>query len=200
MPRKISEEGRRVSYQDIEDLYKTKHERLVMFGCRLSRGDMDLAEDLVSSMYQKLIQRRPVLKSSLECYALTSVRNGFLDSLKRLDSRNIFLSHLDEELMDGMEEFSINPYEEKEEKVERETMKQTIRKIVSEMNPCQREVFGLCILDGLSYGEAGKVSGKSRGALKMSLQRAYFSLEENLAERGIRLNTRVKISPKRKKF
>jgi RNA polymerase sigma factor (sigma-70 family) len=190
MPREISEEGRRVTSADVKDLYEKKHRSLVMYSFKLSGGDMDLAQDLVSSVYQKLIQRRPVLfKRSLEHYAYSAVRNGFLDSLKRLDHNSISLSNLDDRAIEGIDELAIEPLEFIPS--ERKEMKRTIRKLVSEMPPSDREAFSLCIFEGLTYEEAMKRSGRTRGALKMSVSRAYKKLVENLSTKGVQIEERI---------
>ncbi len=196
MPKEISERGKRVSYADVKDLYEKNHKSLVMYGFKLSGGDMDLAQDLVSSMYSKLIQRRPILsRNFLEPYAYRAIRNGYLDSLKRLDRKSISLSNLDDRAIEGIEELAIEPLETMP--YERKEMRRTIRKLVSEMPPCDREAFTLCIFEGLTYGEAMEISGRTRGALKMSVSRAYRTLVQNLSAKGVQLENRIFVTRSR---
>lgn len=132
----------------------------------------DDAEDAVQDIYIKLWERRDMLDAvyNPKAYCITLMRNLCLDRLRKEQKTQI--SELTGVEKDGGAASD-------EEMEHREQLESTI-KAIGRLPSSQREIMQLKVLEGLSYGEIAKRTGRSELTLRVLLSRARRSIKNEL--------------------
>ncbi len=156
---------------EIYDLYA---ESIYRYLYRLV-GDANLAEDLTSEAFLRLLQvlgtaRAP--KEQLQGWLYRVAHNLAIDSFRE-QAKATHLS-LDEELVGGVDSAL--------DKLERRQTRQRLRKAIHRLTPSQQQVLILRFGEGYKLGEIGRLLGKSEGSIKLVQYRAIKRLQKILEQ------------------
>jgi RNA polymerase sigma-70 factor (ECF subfamily) len=143
-------------------------------------GDAALADDLTAAVYLRAWQARgryrPVPGRPVIAWLFTIGNNLVVDHYRRHKREVVGVKG---EPRDGgradPERCALNS-----------DLQHELRRAMSRLKPEQQLVVSLRLIDGLDYGEIAAITGKSAGALRVSLCRALAALRTELDRRGVR--------------
>jgi RNA polymerase sigma-70 factor (ECF subfamily) len=174
----LLERARALDPQALAEIYDRYAESIYRYAYRFV-GDANLAEDLTSEVFLKLLQvlgtsRAP--RDQLQGWLYRVARNLAIDWFRR-QAKGISLS-LNEELIAGGESPAA--------RVEEQQLHQELRGAISKLAPSQQQVIVLRFGEGLRIREIGRLMGKTEGAVKLIQYRAMQRLRELLDSQGER--------------
>ena len=154
--------------EHFKKIFLPYHGKLYRVAFRLLGNRAD-AEDMVQETYIKLWKKRLELESLVnpESFAVTLLKNGFLDVLRKVKPDAIPLDALQAA---GPESLS--------GQIERREQLQHVRVIMERLPARQKEVVELKIWDDLSDEEIARRTGLTRGNIKVILSRARRTIKE----------------------
>ena len=150
-----------------------KYYRSLVLYCNSFITDMTECEDIVSSVFVELWEKRKILRiSSLRTFLLCSVRNDCLDSIKHrkivetyaarlLTSVNIDTAALDSYLL----------YDE---------LDRYINNVLDSLDPKSVQAFKMSRWDGMKYDDIAKELNVSRRTVEVRVTNVIRLLRENL--------------------
>ena len=136
-------------------------------------GDANLAEDLTSEVFLKLLQvlgtsRAP--RERLQGWLYRVARNLAVDRFRKQATGVALL--LNEELTPGGD----SPVT----RLEEQQLNQDLREAISKLTPSQQQVIVLRFGEGRKISEVGRLMGKSEGSIKLMQYRALRRLRKLL--------------------
>lgn len=157
---KMSEESRQ-----FREFYDRWSGRVYAFGLKLCRSEL-LAEELMQEVFLRLWQYRDKLADAenLEAYLFQTVRNQAFTLMKRLAKEEAFLAEYGKD--------QPMTYNGTEEAVDAREYRRLLEQALAQLTPKQREVYTLCQLEGLTYGQAAERLGVSPLTVKTHMQHA----------------------------
>lgn len=143
-------------------------DRMYRFACSIL-GNSAEAEDAAHDTLEKLWRRRDELARcrNLEAFAITTLRNGCIDRLRR---RPAGRSELNERVAS------------QEDRIERWSNKELVRVALSRLPLRQREVLHLKEIEGYATYEIAEMIGVAENQVRTILSRARHALREAVGE------------------
>ena len=132
-------------------IYSNNFQILIDYGYQLTHH-IQQTEDLVHDLFMNLRKSRnklPVIKSSIKVYLMVSLKNRFLNSLRKIDSK---FSRLDDYHTNSFKVIH-SPEQELIDQQTNEITLQKLRKRINGLPLKQREVVFYHFYEGLSYEE-----------------------------------------------
>ena len=143
-------------------------------------GDEVLADDLTAQVFlrawQAIDRYRPVPGRPFIAWLFAIANNLIVDHYRR--SRRELVGVKGDPRDSGVDD--------PERCALAEDLRAEIRRALSRLKPEHQLVVSLRLVDGLDYAEISAITGKSPGALRVTLCRALSSLRDELSRRGIR--------------
>jgi RNA polymerase sigma-70 factor (ECF subfamily) len=154
--------------EDFKKVFLPCHKKLYRIAYRFLENQED-AEDMVQETYIKLWQKRSELESLInpESYAVTLLKNSCLDFLKKVKPEISAIYELDIPAIDSLDV-----------QVENKDKLNIIHKILDRLPEQQRQLFQWKIQDNHSDEEIEKLSGLSRGNIKVIISRTRKTIKE----------------------
>ena len=169
----LLERAREYDAQALAEIYDRYAESIYRYAYRFV-GDADLAEDLTSEVFLKLLQvlgtsRAP--REQLQGWLYRVARNLAVDWFRQQAKGVPFL--LNEELTpeDG---------DSPATRLEEQQLHQDLREAISKLTPSQQQVIVLRFGEGRKIREIGHLMGKSEGSIKVMQYRAMKRLRKLL--------------------
>ena len=167
-------ENARDAFAELYDYYMPKVFRYISYQV----GNMDLAEDLTSAVFEKALTRLDSYRSNKAAFStwlMTIARNTIIDHY-RLKSRKITIST--EEVFEPASE-EISP----EEKIIRKEELEMLDTYLRELSQQEREIISLKFGAELSNRQIAKMLGLSESNVGTKLYRAICKLRDKFKER-----------------
>lgn len=140
----------------------------------------DLAEDLTAQTFlrawQAIDRYRPVEGRPILAWLFTIANNLVVDHYRR--SRR--------ELVGVKGDPRDNGAADPERCALTDDLRQEIRRALSRLKPEHQLIVSLRLVDGLDYAEISAITGKTPGALRVTLCRALTAMRRELTRRGVR--------------
>ena len=181
----LLERAREYDAQALAEIYDRYAESIYRYAYRFV-GDANLAEDLTSEVFLKLLQvlgtsRAP--REQLQGWLYRVARNLAVDWFRQQAKGVPFL--LNEELTpeDG---------DSPATRLEEQQLHQDLREAISKLTPSQQQVIVLRFGEGRKIREIGRLMGKSEGSIKLMQYRAMKRLRKLLENQGKRGNEQAK--------
>jgi RNA polymerase sigma-70 factor (ECF subfamily) len=168
----LLERAREYDAQALAEIYDRYAESIYRYLYRLV-GDANLAEDLASEVFLKLLQvlgtsRAP--REQLQGWLYRVARNQAVDWFRKQAKRASIT--LNEELTpDGDSPVA---------RLEQAQLHQDLREAISKLTPDQQQVIVLRFGEGRKIREVGRLMGKSEGSIKLMQYRAMRRLRKLL--------------------
>lgn len=164
----LLEQARELNGVALAEIYDRHSESIYRYLYRML-GDGDLAEDLTSEVFVKLLQalnspRAP--RKQLRGWLYRVAHNLAMDHFRQQAKRRAL--ELSEDLVASGDSPSA--------KLERRQNLHELRTVMSQLTPSQQQVLLLRFGEGLPIAEVGQVMGKSVGAVKLLQYRAVKRL------------------------
>ena len=168
----LLERAREYDAQALAEIYDRYAESIYRYAYRYV-GDANLAEDLTSEVFLKLLQvlgtsRAP--REQLQGWLYRVARNLAVDWFRQ-QAKEIPYS-LNEELTPGGD----SPVT----RLEEQQLHQDLREAISKLTPSQQQVIVLRFGEGRKIREIGRLMGKSEGSIKAIQYRAMKRLRKML--------------------
>jgi RNA polymerase sigma-70 factor (ECF subfamily) len=153
---------------DFKKLFLPYHVKLYRIAYRFLENQED-AEDIIQETYIKLWQKRHELESILnpESYAVTLLKNGCLDFLKKIKPE-----------ISRIYELNIPAIDSIDVQIENKDKLSYVHKILEQLPAQQRQLIEWKIQDDRSDEEIEKMSGLKRGNIKVIISRARKTIKE----------------------
>ena len=167
-------ENAREAFAELYDYYMPKVFRYISYQV----GNMDLAEDLTSAVFEKALTRLDSYRSNKAAFStwlMTIARNTIIDHY-RLKSRKITIS-IEEVFEPASEEIS------PEEKIIRKEELEMLDTYLRELSQQEREIISLKFGAELSNRQIAKMLGLSESNVGTKLYRAICKLRDKFKER-----------------
>ena len=160
-------------------LYEAHVERIHTH-IRARVGDAGLAEDLTAQCFlrawQAIDRYRPVDGRPFLAWLFTIANNLVVDYYRR--SRR--------ELVGVKGDPRDNGAADPERCALTDDLRQELRRALSRLKPEHQLIVSLRLVDGLDYAEISAITGKTPGALRVTLCRALSVMRRELTRRGVR--------------
>ncbi len=166
------------SSSGLEAIFARHHAAVLRAAYRVTGNAMD-AEDVLQTVFTRLIRRRPqdsppVLEETAGSYLHRAAVNAALDLLRsRRRARTVALGDVEMDLVDdgqpGPERASRN-----------RELSRRLRLALLQLPPRQAEIFALRYLEGMSNLEISRLLGSSQTAIAVLLHRARRRLQGEL--------------------
>lgn len=160
-------------------LYEAHVERIHAH-IRARVGDPDLAEDITAQVFlrawQAIDRYQPLEGRPFIAWLFTIANNLIIDHFRR--SRR--------ELVGVKGEPRSGTADDPEQHALTGDLRAEIRRALARLKPDHQLVVSLRLVDGLDYAEISAITGKSPGALRVTLCRALTAMRKELARRGVR--------------
>ncbi|BDD08227.1 RNA polymerase sigma-70 factor [Fulvitalea axinellae] len=171
----LTENLRRGDLKALESVFRSHYRDLLAYGLALCH-DPHEAEDMVQDVFFRIWEKRRQIRAgtSLKAYLVRSVRNAFLDRIKRDKVRTEYLKLLATEpasASDTAEEYAIA-----------EDLHAAIMEAVTGMPEQRRRIFEMSRFGGLKYQEIAKALNISVKTVETQMGRALKQLRMELAE------------------
>lgn len=168
----LLEQARELNALALAEIYDRYAESIYRYLYRYL-GDVDLAEDLTSEVFLKLLQaldspRAP--RKQLQGWLYRVAHNLAMDHFRQQAKRKVL--EFREELVESGDSPSA--------KLEKHQRLQQLRVAISQLTPSQQQVLLLRFGEGLPIAEVGQMMGKSEGAIKLLQYRAVKCLRRLL--------------------
>jgi RNA polymerase sigma-70 factor (ECF subfamily) len=153
------------------DLFRKHQPDVLSYVCRLSRGNIVLAEDITQQVFLSFWTHRNNydLSKPFMPLLLTMAHNAWLNALKREDYRKVSPLH---------EEGAVHIDREMDER----DLEKALEKALSDLDGPVREVFILSRYHGLKYEQISKRMGVSVKTVEARLSRALQELQNLLKD------------------
>lgn len=144
---------------------------LTQYAIGLLQGDVDSARDAVQHAFMKLCER-PIadLNGNQGPWLYTVCRNRVMDKWRRLKREPL----VDEQQANGV----LGRENDPAVALERMAMMSLVQKLIAKLAASEREVAQL-YSQGFNHKEMAAITGRSEGAIRVSLHRAIKSLRAN---------------------
>lgn len=156
----------------VSDLYEQYYDRVVRY-MFVRINDTSEAENLGGDVFLRVLQSLDSYRGrpeQMRAWLFKIAHNVAVDYIRKMSKRrNVPLHKL---------EISETP--DLEEQAERRIQMNRLSQALQRLTPAQREVIGLRFFAGLSSDEAGKVLGKSGGAVREMQRAAIKTLREEM--------------------
>ena len=174
----LLERARRYDAQALAEIYDRYAESIYRYAYRYV-GDANLAEDLTSEVFLKLLQvlgtsRAP--RQQLQGWLYRVARNLAVDWFRK-QAKGVAFSLNEELTPDGDSPVT---------RLEQEQLHQDLREAISMLTPSQQQVIVLRFGEGRKISEVGRLMGKSEGSVKVLQYRALRRLRKLLESQGQR--------------
>ena len=172
----LLERAREYDAQALAEIYDRYAESIYRYAYRYV-GDANLAEDLTSEVFLKLLQvlgtsRAP--REQLQGWLYRVARNLAVDWFRK-QAKGVALSLNEELTPDGDSPVT---------RLEQEQLHQDLREAISMLTPSQQQVIVLRFGEGRKISEIGRLMGKSEGSIKLMQYRALKRLRKLLENQG----------------
>lgn len=153
-----------------------EHGRTVFRAAFRITGDAEDAEDVVQSVFLRLIRNDHVerLSGTPGPYLRRAATNAALDLLRRRKTAGT---------VQWSDEAPDPPADEVDDPLRRlsnEELKEVLRRGLSELSPRMAEIFTLRYLEGLTNPEIAETVGTSTGTVAVTLHRARKALQDHI--------------------
>ena len=143
-------------------------------------GDGELADDLTAQVFlrawQAIDRYRPVPGRPFIAWLFAIANNLIVDHYRRTRRELVGVKgDVRDSGMDDPERCALT-----------EDLRNEIRRALSRLKPEHQLIVSLRLVDGLDYAEISALTGKSPGALRVTLCRALAALRAELSRRGVR--------------
>jgi RNA polymerase sigma-70 factor (ECF subfamily) len=168
----LLERAREYDAQALAEIYDRYAESIYRYAYRYV-GDANLAEDLTSEVFLKLLQvlgTRRAPRKQLQGWLYRVARNLAVDWFRK-QAKGASVS-LNEELTPDGDSIVA--------RLEQKQLHQDLREAISELTPEQQQVIVLRFGEGRKLKEIGRLLGKSEGSIKLMQYRAVRRLEKLL--------------------
>lgn len=130
------------------------------------------AEDLTSQVFEVVLKRLPTFGTggNFNAWLFTIARNKIVDSY-RVKRRMVPLDEIQNVPLSDSDPFTLLAQEETRDR---------LGKLLQDLTQDQQELLQLRFAAELSFAEIGMVTGKSEGAVKMSVYRLLDKLQEKM--------------------
>ena len=187
-------EGIRITPEQVEELFLNHHRSLINLAYEFCY-DRDLAEDIVSEVYIKLLSGdSKYIGGSLASYARVSIRNKYLDVKKGLHYKAHSIDFFDRPNFEGLATPKMNSEDEIIHREEESKMYKILDEAIISMTPIERNAYHLRILEELTTKETSERTGRTIGSIKMDTHRAYETIRRVFAKYGFVLKGRFPIA------
>ena len=176
----LLERAREYDAQALAEIYDRYAESIYRYAYRYV-GDANLAEDLTSEVFLKLLQvlgtsRAP--REQLQGWLYRVARNLTVDWFRQ-QAKGVPYSLNEELTPDG---------DSPATRLEEQQLHQDLREAISKLTPSQQQVIVLRFGEGRKISEIGRLMGKSEGSIKLMQYRAMKRLRKLLENQGKRGN------------
>ena len=168
----LLERAREYDAQALAEIYDRYAESIYRYAYRYV-GDANLAEDLTSEVFLKLLQvlgTRRAPRKQLQGWLYRVARNLAVDWFRK-QAKGASIS-LNEELTPDGDSIVA--------RLEQKQLHQDLREAISKLTPEQQQVIVLRFGEGRKLKEIGRLMGKSEGSIKLMQYRAVRRLEKLL--------------------
>jgi RNA polymerase sigma-70 factor, ECF subfamily len=159
-------------------LYEAHVERIHAH-VRARVGDADLADDLTAQVFlrawQAIERYRPVDGRPFLAWLFTIANNLVVDHYRRGRRELVGIKG------DPRDNGAADP----ERCALTEDLRHELRRALSRLKPEHQLIVSLRLVDGLDYGEISAITGKTPGALRVTLCRALTAMRHELTRRGV---------------
>ena len=174
----LLERAREYDAQALAEIYDRYAESIYRYAYRFV-GDANLAEDLTSEVFLKLLQvlgtsRAP--RTQLQGWLYRVARNLAVDWFRQ-QAKGVQYSLNEELTPDG---------DSPATRLEEQQLHQDLREAISKLTPSQQQVIVLRFGEGRKISEIGRMMGKSEGSVKLMQYRAMKRLRKLLENQGQR--------------
>ena len=176
----LLERAREYDAQALAEIYDRYAESIYRYAYRYV-GDANLAEDLTSEVFLKLLQvlgttRAP--REQLQGWLYRVARNLAVDWFRQ-QAKGVPYS-LNEEVTPGGDSPAT--------RLEEQQLHQDLREAINKLTPSQQQVIVLRFGEGRKISEVARLMGKSEGSIKVMQYRAMKRLRKLLEKQGKREN------------
>ncbi len=140
------------------------------------------AQDIVNEVFVNIWHRRGTLNHPIHPYLMQSIRNGSLNYLRSLRSRENVIDQYREELLDFQEEYCLTE-ESPLHDLEIAELENEVRTLVSALPDKCREVFRLFLYDNLSPREIAERYDLSAGTVRVHIKHAMDKIKKMMEGR-----------------
>ncbi len=166
------------SSSGLEAIFSRHHAAVLRAAYRVTGNAMD-AEDVLQTVFTRLIRRRPqdgpiVLEETAASYLHRAAVNAALDLLRsRRRARTVALDDVETDLVDGGQRGPEHASRNRE-------LSRRLRAALSQLPPRQAEIFALRYLEGMGNLEIARLLGSTQTAIAVILHRARRRLQGEL--------------------
>lgn len=179
----MDERYTRENFEELLDLY----EKRIFNAIYRMVGDYEEAIDLTQETFVKAYQALPEFRGESQIYTwlYRIAINVTHNRLRQLERERHFLAGSLDETREGEEGEPLgwqipDEADTPEEHLERQELRQVVRRAIQSLPPQFREVIVLRDMEGLPYQEIARLLGTSLQAVKSRLFRARMALKERL--------------------
>ena len=173
----LLERAREYDAQALAEIYDRYAESIYRYAYRYV-GDANLAEDLTSEVFLKLLQvlgTRRAPRKQLQGWLYRVARNLAVDWFRK-QAKGASILLIEELTPDGGSIVA---------RLEQKQLHQDLREAISELTPEQQQVIVLRFGEGRKLKEIGRLMGKSEGSIKLMQYRAMRRLRKLLGNQGM---------------
>lgn len=157
----------------LEEIYRLYFSDVFYYLLYLSK-DRQLAEDLTSEVFFKVIKHRPDFQTeaSIKSYLLTTARHSYIDQLKKKGVELVDLEDWDlAKIQPSPEEDLISQEEQR-----------IISSAIAQLDEPQRTIAKLRLVEGWSFAAIGQIYGRSPNWACVTCHRARQKLKDLLED------------------
>lgn len=175
---KNSKTMRRKSQKLFEKCYFDNRKAVFLYIYR-KVNKKELTEDITADVFVKLAEHPEILEdrdeNGVRAWLFTVARNKVIDHFRKL-GRNMQQVEMEEEIFEIVTQDEPGYLEQlsKNEEV------QLMLAAVEDLSPEEKEIITLRFNDDMQFAEIADVLGKSEGAVKMTLYRAFEKLKKKM--------------------
>lgn len=153
-----------------------EHGRTVFRAAYRITGDATDAEDVVQSVFLKLIRNQHLerLSDTPGPYLRRAATNAALDLLRRRKSAGTV------QWSDEAPDPPADDVEDPARQLDSRELREVLRRGLAELSPRMAEIFSLRYLEGLKNPEIAEAVGTSTGTVAVTLHRARKALQEHI--------------------
>ncbi|MCO4294049.1 sigma-70 family RNA polymerase sigma factor [Solitalea sp. MAHUQ-68] len=173
-------ELQKLNKKNIEELFHANYRRLCVMAVRYV-DDIEVAKDLVQGLFAHLLYKyeQIQLKTSLEAYAVRSVKHLCITYLRRQKSQKIVYQ------TDDLPEMTFDPYGLIDDQNQRLEMYAKLHAALKKLPPERCKIFLMSNVEGFSYAEIAEKNGISVNTVKTQIKKAYSTLRAELSVNAI---------------
>lgn len=159
--------------ESFRDLFASFSSKIYLFALKLTRSK-EIAEEVVQDVFLKIWDDRVNLKQieHFERYLHVVTRNHCFNILKRMAAEARVKVAIGKELCET--------HTDTEESIILHDYQHLLHRVVEQLPPQQRTVYGLCHGEGLKYEEAAERLHISKLTVKTHMQHALRAIRANL--------------------